>query len=154
MKLDFKYNGIDYVEFDVKITDMLKKEIETDVIKDISLELKPPFGEPIKIPIDKENNNISFKFLSNIGLSKFYQYEYLLKLTYTDEKIISLISGNVYIDKYYNQLSNYMIDTTQNIAKLYSSQNTNSQQQSDNNIGTQNDDFVPDFVARFILGLS
>lgn len=153
MKLDFKYNGIDYVEFDVKITDMLKKEIETDVIKDISLELKPPFGEPIKIPVDKENNNISFKFLSNIGLSKFYQYEYLLKLIYTDEKIISLISGNVYIDKYYNQLSNYMIDTTQNQAKLYSSK-TNSQQSSDNNIETQNNDFVPDFVARFILGLS
>lgn len=94
MKLDFKYNGIDYVEFDVKITDMLKKEIETDVIKDISLELKPPFGESIKIPINKENNNISFKFLSNIGLSKFYQYEYLLQLVYSDEKIISLISGN------------------------------------------------------------
>ena len=154
MKLDFKYNGIDYVEFDVKITDMLKKEIETNVIKNISLELKPPFGEPIKIPIDKENNNISFKFLSNIGLSKFYQYEYLLKLTYTDEKIISLISGNVYIDKYYNQLSNYTIDTTQNIAKIYSSQKTNSQQSSDNDIGAQNNDFAPDFVARFILGLS
>lgn len=154
MKLDFKYNGIDYVEFDVKITDMLKKEIETDVIKDISLELKPPFGEPIKIPINKENNNISFKFLSNIGLSKFYQYEYLLQLVYSDEKIISLISGNVYIDKYYNQLSSYKIDTTQNIAKLYSSQNTNSQQQSGNDIGDKNNDFAPDFVARFILGLS
>lgn len=153
MKLDFKYNGIDYVEFDVKITDMLKQEIETGVIRDILLELKPPFGEIIKIPVDKENNNISFKFLSNIGLSKFYQYEYLLKLVYTDEKIISLISGNVYIDKFYNQLSNYTIDTTQNRAKLYSSK-TNSQQSSDNNIETQNDDFAPDFVARFILGLS
>ena len=152
MKIDFKYNGIDYVEFDVKITDMLKKEIEAGVITDILLELKPPFGEPIKIPVNKENN-ISFKFLSNIGLSKFYQYEYLLKLVYNDEKTISLISGNVYIDKYYNQLSNYTIDTTQNRAKVYSSK-THSQQQSDNNDEQQNDNFAPDFVARFILGLS
>ena len=152
MKIDFKYNGTDYVEFDVKITNMLKKEIETGTITNILLELKPPFGESIKIPVEKENNNVSFKFLSNIGLSKFYQYEYLLKLVYNDEKIISLISGNVYIDKYYNQLSSYTIDTTQNLAKLYSNKKQ-SQQPSDNN-EQQNDNFAPDFVARFIIGLS
>ena len=144
MKLDIKYNGVDFVKYYIKTNNFLKEELKNGTIKKITMILKAKYTEKeVDIIFDEE---LFFVLKTSDRLGENYQYEYSIVLEYSEEKSVQLLTGNMFVDTGVRTHSEYVIDVTKNIAKLYHNKITDDETEN-----PKPDWFVPDFVARFIL---